>query len=67
MPLFVKIDFRADGRLGAWWTRAPAFGGGDFSKTTTSIEETRIRDVFIALADELDPETPEADEQKGNQ
>lgn len=52
MPLFVKIDFRADGKLGAWWTRDE----NAWHKTTTQIGETRVRDVLIALADEIDPE-----------
>lgn len=57
MPLFVKIDFRTDGKLGAWWTRETyASGEPDWSKTTTRVAETRIRKVFAALADEIDPE-----------
>ena len=51
MPLFVKVDFRQDGRLGAWWTREECA----WHKITTQISETRVRDVLIALADELDP------------
>ena len=52
MPLYIKIDFRPDGHLGAWWTR-DEYG---MNKATTDIDETRIRDVLIALADKIDPE-----------
>lgn len=55
MPLFIKIDFRGDGALGVWFTRDE----GTFHKTTTTIKETRIREALIALADEIDPVTPE--------
>ena len=52
MTLFVKLDFRPDGKLGAWWTREE----GAWHKTNTTIAETRIRKVLVALADEIDPE-----------
>lgn len=51
MPLFIKVDFRENGTLGGWWTRNEV----GFCKTTTKISETRIRDVLIAVADEIDP------------
>jgi hypothetical protein len=51
VPLFIKIDFREDGHLGAWWSRDERRTG-----LTTAIDETSIRKVLIALADEIDPE-----------
>jgi hypothetical protein len=54
MPLFIKIDFRKDGRLGAWWSHDDPFYWKNESMHT-EIGETRIRDVLIALADEIDP------------
>jgi peptide subunit release factor 1 (eRF1) len=53
MPLYVKIDFRGDNsRLAAWHSREATAGWGELQ---SSISETRLRDVFIALADEIDP------------
>jgi len=57
MPLFVKVDFRGDGKLGAWWTRDTGYE--QFANTTTNISETRLRDTFIAVADEIDPILPD--------
>jgi hypothetical protein len=55
MPLYVKIDFRADGRLGAWWSRdVPTFLKD--STMNTTISETSIRKTLLALANEIDPE-----------
>jgi hypothetical protein len=55
MPLYVKIDFREDGRLGAWWTREEHGFGRHLNSI---VAETRVRDVLVALADELDPIAP---------
>ena len=55
MPLYVKIDFRADGALGAWWSRdEPAIW--KISTMNTTVCETSIRKTLLALADEIDPE-----------
>jgi hypothetical protein len=59
MPLYIKIDFRRDARLGAWWARDSwdSWNGDKLPPTvlTTTIEETRVRDVLIAVADAIDP------------
>lgn len=60
MPLFIKIDFRKNGHLGAWWTRED----NGFQKINTTIDQTSIRGVLIALADELDPEAADEKEDK---
>jgi hypothetical protein len=57
MPLYVQIDFRKDGRLGAWWSRDTSFYG-----LNTPVSETRVRDVLISLADQLDPLESESEE-----
>jgi hypothetical protein len=59
MPLYVIIDFRADGHLGAWWSRsAPSDGFSLWANLKTTVNETTLRNVFHALADELDPISP---------
>jgi hypothetical protein len=54
MPLFIKIDFRRNGRLGAWWSR-DEITTWKWKEMSTLQDEGRIRDVLIGLADELDP------------
>lgn len=54
MPYYIKIDFRFDGTLGAWHSRDEP-SSYPASKLTTTISKTRVRDVLIALANELDP------------
>lgn len=56
MPYYIKIDFRSDGTLGAWHSRlepeSPAWNRLQLKSTTSKV---RVRDVLIALADEIDP------------
>ena len=54
MPLFIKIDFRINGRLGAWWSRDEPWQW-NIGDMHTNVDESRIRDVLVALADEIDP------------
>ncbi len=59
MPLYIKIDFRLDAGLGAWWSRSAELRWIDNEESTvrnTRIRETRIRDVLIAIADQIDPD-----------
>lgn len=54
MPLYIKIDFRKNGQLAAWWSRDEPYKW-EIEQMNSTISETRIRDVLIALADDLDP------------
>lgn len=54
MPYFIKIDFREEGTLVAWHNRDQP-QAWKLENMHTNISESRIRDVLIALADELDP------------
>lgn len=54
MPLFIKIDFRLNGRLGAWWSRDDP-STWKLETMVTNVNVSRIRDVLIAIADEIDP------------
>ena len=59
MPLYIKIDFRVDSTLGAWWSRKPTSAWDDDKTPTvlsTDVNETRIRNVLIAIANAIDPE-----------
>lgn len=61
MPLYIKIDFREDGHLGAWWSRnEPTLW--KTAAMSTNQDETSIRGVLISLADELDPDVPPVEE-----
>jgi hypothetical protein len=57
MPLYVKIDFRSDGRLSGWYTRDLDWPN-PFAKCHSTISETRVREVLIAIANEIDPLHP---------
>lgn len=54
MPLWIQIDFRTNGQLGAWWSRDHP-SGWTLPDMGTRVGETRVREVLIALANELDP------------
>lgn len=64
MPFYIKIDFRESGALGAWYGRdEPSDWWKSECKTirTTTVNETRVRDVLLAIANQIDPvdELPE--------
>ena len=60
MPFYIKIDFRKNARLGAWHSREiPDSVEWNRLGLTTQIDEVRVRNVLIALADEIDPLIPD--------
>lgn len=59
MPLYIKIDFRKNGHLGAWWSRDEQ---QNWNNVTTEIDETSIRRTILALADQLDPDAAPVEE-----
>lgn len=56
MPLYIKIDFRADGLLSAWYSRDEPHTGEWARKEqplTSNIKERDVCDVLRSLANEL--------------
>ena len=55
LPLYIKIDFRGDdNKLSAWVSRDDPYKIS-WSTLKSTISETRIRRVLIALANQIDP------------